>query len=77
MFGDNHTMQIASDEVRKFMQTEITDHERMILFLNALSEHNEHMKPQQKKEYIKVYGVAAEIFEDALIPYVQKVLNVF
>ena len=41
----------------------------MLLFLNILAESNDHMKLQQKKEYIKIFGLAAEIFEDALIPY--------
>ena len=34
------------------------------------------MKPQQKKEYIKVYGKASQIFEEALTPYLQKMLNI-
>jgi len=33
------------------------------------------MKTQQKKEYIKLYGVAAEIFEDSLIPFLVKILG--
>ena len=63
-------MGIASEEIRKFMMTEITGHEHMVLFLNALSDSNEHMKLPHKKEYIKIYGVASEIFEESLIPYV-------
>lgn len=41
----------------------------MMTFLHMLAEENNHMKLQQKKEYVKIFGVAAEIFEDALIPY--------
>ena len=48
----------------------------MIIFMNKLSESNEHMKLQQKKEYIKIYGRAAQIFEEALIPYLQKILGI-
>lgn len=59
------------------MTIEITDHEHMVLFLSLLAEFNDHMKPQQKKEYIKIFGVAAEIFEEALIPYLPKILNTF
>jgi len=40
-----------------------------------LSEHNEHMKPHQKKELIKLYGNSAEIFEEALIPFMPKILT--
>ena len=68
-FGAAHTIAIAQEEIRKFMTVEITDHEHMILFLTLVGESNDHMKPMQKKEYIKIFGLASEIFEEALIPY--------
>jgi hypothetical protein len=73
-FGVAHTIVIAQEEVRKFMTVEITEHEHMVLFLSSIAETNDHMKLQQKKEYIKIFGVAAEIFEEALIPYLPKIL---
>lgn len=33
------------------------------------------MVTHRNKEYIKVYGIAAEIFEDSLIPFLPKVLS--
>ena len=57
------------------MATEITDNDRMNSFLNAVAEHHEHMKPQQRREQIKVYGLAAEIFEESLIPFLAKILG--
>jgi hypothetical protein len=57
------------------MMNDITDTDRMNAFLNSLADHNEHMKPQQKKEYIKLYGLAGEIFEDSLIPFIPKILS--
>ena len=59
------------------MTVEITDHEHMVLFLSLIGEANDHMKTQQKKEYIKIFGLAAEIFEESLIPYLQKILTIF
>ena len=59
------------------MQNDITDNERMVMLLTSLSETSEHMKPQQKKEQIKIYGVAAEIFRDDIIPFVNRILNIF
>jgi hypothetical protein len=56
------------------MTEHITNTDRMNAFLFMLQEHNEHMKPNQKKEIIKLYGVAAEIFEEALIPFMSKIL---
>lgn len=57
------------------MATEITDNDRMNSFLSAVCDHHEHMKPQQRREQIKIYGLAAEIFEEALIPFLPKILG--
>lgn len=75
-FGDNHTMAIANEEINRFMMQDIREHEHMVIFLNKLSESNEHMKILQKKEYVKIFGRAASIFEEALTPYAQKIINV-
>ena len=75
-YAQVHTIKIADDEMSKFMVQEIREHEHMMIFINKLSESNNHMKLQQKKEYIKVYGKAAQIFEESLIPYLQKILNI-
>ena len=69
-------MSIGNEEIGRFMMQEIREHEHMVIFFNKLSEVNNHMKPQQKKEYIKVYGKATQIFEEALQPYLQKMLNI-
>lgn len=67
-------MKTGIEEIKRFMSLEITDNDRMTCFLNSISDHNEHMKPQQKKEQIKIYGLAAEIFEESLIPFIPKIL---
>jgi hypothetical protein len=33
------------------------------------------MKPNHRKELIKIYGNAAEIFEEALLPFMPKILT--
>ena len=38
------------------------------VFMEKLSEVSNHMKPQQNKEFIKVYGKASQIFEEAIVP---------
>jgi GTP cyclohydrolase II len=73
--GDNHTVKTGIEEIKRFMATEITDNDRMLSFLGAVADHHEHMKPNQRKEQIKIYGLAAEIFEDVLIPYLPKILG--
>ena len=57
------------------MTQHITNNDRMTTFLSTISKSNEYMKVTHKKEYIKLYGEAAEIFEDALIPFIPKVLT--
>ena len=45
-FADNHTTKTGIEEIKKFMSSDITDNDRMNCFLNSISDHNEHMKPQ-------------------------------
>ena len=47
----------------------------MNTFLQTISETNDYMKTNQKKEYLKLYGEAAAVFEDALLPFISKVLS--
>lgn len=70
-------MHQASDELKRLMRIEITDNDRMIIFLNSLSDINEHMNVNQMKEQLKQFGVAAEIFEEALVPFVPKIMANF
>ena len=69
-------MAIGNEEINKFMMQEIREHEHMIIFMNKLSESSSHMKLQQKKEYIKIYGRAAQVFEESLVPYLGKILTI-
>ena len=71
-----HTTAIGNEEIQRFMMSEIREHEHMLIFFSKLSEDNNHMKVQQKKSYTAIYGKAATIFEEALIPYLQKILNI-
>lgn len=73
-FGDSHTQKNALEEVKELMTEHITNTDRMNVFLQIISEFNEHMKPNHKKELIKLYGLAAEIFEEALLPFMPKIL---
>lgn len=47
----------------------------MIQIIQKLVDFNEHIKPNQMKEQIKVYGSMAEVFEDDLVPFVPKILK--
>lgn len=59
------------------MTTDITDNERMSMFLGYLADVNDHMSLSQMKEQIKQFGIAAEIFEEALVPFLPKILHNF
>jgi hypothetical protein len=42
-FGKIHTQAQAAEELKKLMTSDITDNERMTMFLNSLADLNEHM----------------------------------
>mmetsp|Transcript_1212 Transcript_1212/g.1376 ORF Transcript_1212/g.1376 Transcript_1212/m.1376 type:complete len:82 (+) Transcript_1212:573-818(+) len=52
-FGKMHTQQQAAEELKKLMTNDITENDRMNLFLSSLANINEHMKVNQMKEQIK------------------------
>lgn len=68
--SEPHTQRIALEEVKELMTEHITNTERMNTFLYQLSESNEHTKISHKKELIKIYSLSAEIFEEALVPFI-------
>ena len=57
------------------MRTDIKDSERMVIFLTKLTDFNEHIKVQQMKEQIRMFGVAGEIFEDDFVEFLPKTLS--
>lgn len=73
--ADSDTIATAHTEVRELMQVHIVNTERMNCFLASLSESNEYMKGNQKKEYVKLYGEAAAVFEEALGPFLSKIMG--
>jgi hypothetical protein len=77
MFGDVSTIKNAQDECKDLMREHITDSERMVAFINAISELHEPMNTQQKKEILKLFGVLGEIFGENLIPFMQRINVIF
>ena len=67
-------MKIANAEIKELMSEHITSGDRMNVFLNHLNDSSEFLKNNQKKEYIKIYGLASEIFEESLVPFLPKIL---
>lgn len=57
------------------MTEHITNTDRMNAFLLMVQEFNEHMRLNHKKELLKLYSSAAEIFEEALQPFMPKILS--
>ena len=43
-FSECHTLKTGVDEIRRIMVNDITDSDRMNIFLHAISENNEHIK---------------------------------
>lgn len=42
-FGGAHTQKQAANELKRLMKVDITDNDRMVVFLTALGKLNEHM----------------------------------
>lgn len=57
------------------MKHEVTDNDRMLQIIHKLTDFNEHIKPTQMKEQIKLYGVMAEVFEEDLVPFTGKIIK--
>ena len=74
-FNNNYTAATAVEELKELMVEHITNTDRMNTFLYHINEQTDHLGNTQKKEYIKVYGIAAEIFEESLIPFLPKILS--
>lgn len=72
-FADPLTLKQGQDEVQELMTEHITNTDRMNAFLFLLQDHHEHMKIAQRRELLKAYGSAAEIFEEALLPFLPKI----
>ena len=45
------------------------------MFMSKLAEFTEHMNIPQMKEQIRQFGVASEIFEESLVPFVPRILG--
>jgi hypothetical protein len=67
----------AAEEMREIMQEYITDSERMNMFIHLISDVNEHMKPSQKKEHLKLFGWLGEFFGENIIPFMPKILQFY
>lgn len=75
-FSDNHTVKTAHDELHELMTEHITNTDRMNAFWQHLSmeSSNSDNKLSHRKEVIRCYGSAAEIFEEAIMPFLQKII---
>lgn len=61
--------------MRDLMTEHITNTDRMnALFAALASENRYNINQNQRKEIVKLYGVAAEIFEESLLSFVQKII---
>lgn len=65
----------AQEEIRDLMTQHITNSDRMNAFLAALASDSKYnLNQKQRIEIIKLFGVAAEIFEESLQSFVHKIV---
>ena len=74
--GSLDTLQKGIDEIKGYLMQNKKSEERIMFFLNSLNPTNEHMLSQNhKKEFIKIYGIVAEILEGDCIPYLGRLIS--
>lgn len=73
--SNNATLKTGFEEIRELLIIHMKDNERLMIVLSSLSEiHQQHQKPSTRKEYIKVYGLIAEIYEDKILEIFPKII---
>jgi hypothetical protein len=72
---DISTSRTGTEEIRELLMNQVQDSERISLVLNLISEHNEHQKPNSKKETLKIIGILAEVFEEKIVEFIPKILG--
>lgn len=69
------TLQKGVDEIKAYLMQIKRSDEKLNHFLTCLNPTNEHMLSQNhKKEFIRLYGIFAEILEGDCIPYLGKII---
>lgn len=77
-FAEIDMVQKANEEIRDLMTEHITNTDRMNTLLSAFGNDTKYnLNKNQRKEIIKLYGVAAEIFEESLTTFVPKLVLLF
>ena len=72
--GATDTIQKGIDEIKDYLHMHKLSEEKMNHFLSSLTPNNEHMLSiNHKREFIKLYGVFAEILEGEAIQYLGKI----
>ena len=72
-FAEPNLVSKAHEEINDLMSEHVTNSDRMNAFLGALSGPGDKTSPNnisQRKEMIKVYGSAAELYEESLLSFV-------
>ena len=74
--GDPSSLKIGINEIRQIMRVHIINGERMNAFITIATDFNESMKPMRKVEAIKLFGLAGEMFEETIVPFVPKIIDI-
>ena len=75
-FADTNMVEKAHEEMKDLMTEHITNTDRMNVFLTALASDTKYnVNQRQKKEVVKLFSVAAEVFEDSLQTFIPKIVT--
>ena len=73
--SENTTLRNGIEKIRLIIKSNITNDDRMNTFITSISEFHECTNLLQRKESLKLFGMAGEIFEDTMIPFIPKILT--
>lgn len=72
--GALDTQQKGMEEIKDYLRTYKHSEDKISHFISSLNPNNEHMLSlNHKKEFIKLYGIMAEVLESECVPYLGKI----
>jgi len=67
-------VQSPLEELKKIVKVHVINAERMNIFIGLYAEQIEHIALPQREEALKFIGIMGEVFGEALIPFIPKIL---
>jgi hypothetical protein len=74
--GKLDTQRTAHEEIKLLLNEHGRTPDKVNAFFNALTEFSDRLNPMQRKEFVRMYGLFAEVFEDEAVEYIPRIVAV-